>query len=101
MELMERYLLDFLIVSLSIQNVMWTVIAIIAGIGLLLFSRAKESPVRVSLSLGLLAGSIAAGVYFFLGYPFDWLIIGKWTVAIVAIAVTQELLRWVRKRLFR
>jgi hypothetical protein len=93
--------LGILIATFSNHAMMWTIIAIFSGLGLVVFWRVKDGPVRGSLTLGLLAGSIAAGVYFFLGYEFDWLIIGKWTVAIVAIVLAQELLRWVRKQLFR
>jgi hypothetical protein len=77
---------------------MWTVLTIIAVVGLLLFWGDKQNPVRGSLTLGLLGGLIAAGVYFFLGYDFLWSTVGKWIVVIVVITVAQEAFRWVSKR---
>ena len=80
---------------------MWTVLTIIAAVGLLLFGGDKQNPVRGSLTLGLIGGLIAAGVYFFLGYDFLWSTVGKWVVVIVVIASAQEVFRWVRKRMLR
>ena len=77
---------------------MWTILTIIAVVGLLLFWGDKQNPVRGSLTLGLIGGLIAAGVYFFLGYDFLWSTVGKWVVVIVAISSAQEVFRWVRKR---
>jgi hypothetical protein len=77
---------------------MWMVLTIIAAIGLLLFGRDKQNPVRGSLTLGILGGLLAAGVYFFLGYDFLWSTVGKWIVVVVAISSAQEVFRWVRKR---
>src|SRR5437764_14294540 len=43
-------------------SAMWTALTIIAVVGLLLFGSDKQSPVRGSLTLGLVGGLIAAGV---------------------------------------
>lgn len=77
---------------------MWTVLTIIAAVGLLLFGGNKNGPVRGSLTLGLLAGLVAAGVYYFLGYDFLWSIVGKWIVAVVVVTSVQESFRWIRER---
>ncbi len=76
---------------------MWTVLTIIAVVGLLLFWGDKQNPVRGSVTLGLIGGLTAAGVYFFLGYDFLWSTVGKWIVVIVVITSAQEIVRWVRK----
>ena len=80
---------------------MWTALTIIAVVGLLLFGSDKQSPVRGSLTLGLVGGLIAAGAYFFLGYDFLWSIVGKWVVVLVVITSAQEAFRRVRKRMRR
>jgi hypothetical protein len=80
---------------------MWTVLTIIAVVGLLFFGSDKQNPVRGSLTLGLVGGLLAAGVYFFLGYDFLWSIVGKWVVVLVVITSALEAFRWVRKRMRR
>ena len=80
---------------------MWTVLTIIAVPGLLLFWRDRQGPVRGSLTIGVLAGLIAATIYFFLGDDFQLSIVGKWIVAIVLITAFQEAFRWTRKQLYR
>ena len=80
---------------------MWIVLTITAGLGLVLFWSDRQGPVRGSLTIGILAGLIAATVYFFLGDDFELSVAGKWIVVIVVIASVQEVLRWLRKQLYR
>ena len=83
------------------KHPMWTVLTITAALGLVLFWSDRQGPVRGSLTIGIIAGLIAATVYFFLGDNFEPSIAGKWIVVIVLIAFAQEVLRRLRKRLYR
>lgn len=80
---------------------MWTVLAIVAALGFALFWKDRTGPVRGSLPLGIVAGLIATGVYFFLGYDFDISIVGKWIVVLVLITSVQEVFRRLQKRSYR
>jgi hypothetical protein len=79
----------------------WTILSIIAVAALILFWGGGQDPVWGSLTLELIGGLIAAGVYAYIGYRFLWAVVGKWCVAVVVVAFAQEVFRGAWKRFRR
>ena len=68
----------------------WTTLAVIAGIFLLIFFTGKNA-VWGGFTIGVVFGTIAAGVYAIFGSGFHWMIIVKWAIVLTLISVVSEI----------
>jgi hypothetical protein len=75
---------------------MWTALAIISGVLLVIFWRSRNA-VWGGLTLGIIIGLVIAGVYAFGGHGFQWFTVGKGAIIGVLAGVGAELLGIVSK----